>query len=77
MSLLYLTLPSAAVGRCAVVPTGSFKDPVPVILTFPFPGANVRSPVLVIVAFLKLKLSTTTLPVPLARNSKFAFETEV
>ena len=70
-------MPAAAVGRWAVVPTGSFNDPVPVILTLPLFGASVRSPVLVIVEFLKLRLSTTTLPVPFARNSKLAFDSEV
>ena len=59
------------------MPTGSFNDPVPVISTFPLLGESVKSPVLVIVESLKAKLSTTILPVPFARNSKLAFETEV
>ena len=55
MSLLYLTFPAAAVGLSAVVPTGSFNDPVPVISTFPLLGASVKSPKLVIVESLKAK----------------------
>ena len=74
MSLLYLTFPATAVGRCAVVPTGNFNEPVPVISTLPLAGASVISPVLVIIASLKLKLSITTLPVPFDLNSKFALE---
>ena len=75
--MLYLINPASAVGRCAVVPLGYFKEPVPVIFTFPVAGDIVKSPVDDIVASLKVNVSIVTAPVPLPLNSKSAFVLEV
>ena len=59
--LLYLIFPSAPVGLSAVVPTGSFNEPVPFISTLPFAvGLSVKLLKLVIVPFLKPNQSIIT-----------------
>ena len=55
----------------AVVPLGNVKLPVEFTSTCPSAGCNTILPVSLEIMFvLKLKLSTTILPVPLARNSQ-------